>query len=772
MLKGIEYIKNVGLFNASACTKDASFDGCALIYGENGSGKSTMSDILRSVSLNAPKIVIGRKTLGSNQDQEISLKFDTGNVIFENDIWRNIEICPPIKIFDGLFINDNVYSGDVVSIDHMKRQHKFILGQKGVEYVRTLNKLYEENKLLNDERKTIEAELLDALGNISSYIDIAKFQNLPMRDNIDLELENAKKRLNLAKKNQELKVAPSIKLLDVPSDSTNFEDSFKMTVKEISSAAVLAIKAHISSHEINGAVNNDSLDMETWLRYGVEFKSNVSCPYCGQEILESSLVDAYSQYFSDNYLKLAKDLERNHKAHQIYLNGHFRTHTQNILKENMERFKYWNEAAGVSIPDILDAEHAIFEIEAAAEKVERIFKEKLKNVVAPIDKNLISDAMDTWNKARSGVARINSALTEYSKEVDKIRKGQNDIEQQDIENEINVLKATKIRYTDMAARNVERISVIASKKREIESETKKVRADLTAYSNHIVESLGETINKYLDSLNAEFTVQYEKTNFRGDQPATEYNIIINNVAVSPKQKGDAVDQPSFRNTLSAGDKSVLALSLFLSQCNDDVDLDKTIIVFDDPFTSLDNFRMHVTASRICDVSKKSKQAIILSHHQEFLKILREKLGVNSTRIFEIRNYASEGSFVEPYEMDEKVWPRNVIERIEIEEFVNGKRHNPYHIRSILRKVCESYFWEALANTDIDAKGKALGEIVALLKTAPKNNPYHKFIEDLTDINRYSRVLSHGYEDDDPKQHTNLAELRNFCKKTLRATSGV
>lgn len=770
MLRGIEHIKNVGLFISSACTEDVAFGRHALIYGENGSGKSTISDILRSVYLNTPDIIIGRKTLGSDRDQEISLKFDTGRVAFRNGVWNDVQICPPVKIFDGLFVNDNVYSGDIVSIDHMKHQHKFILGREGVEYVLTLNKLYEENKLLNAEKKRIEVELQKALGDTSA--DIKKFLALPIIENIDLKIIDAQKRLDMAKKSQELKAAPSIKLLDVPSDSINLENSFNTTIKDISNAAVIAIKAHMSSHEVDGTVSEDGLDMETWLRHGAQFKSDISCPYCGQKITESNLVDAYSQYFSDNYMKLTHDLEKNRKINQSYFNGHFRTDTLDILRDNMEKFKYWNEAAGISIPDISEAEQAISEVEVAAKKMEELFREKSRNVVEAVGHNLIADAMEIWNRARKGIICINATLAKYNQEIEGVKKIQENFKQTDIENEIYILEATKVRYTDETIQRIEKISNIVNRKREIENETKNIREDLIRYSNNIVESLGEKINKYLNSLSAEFSIQYERTNFRGDEPATEYNIIINDVEVAPKQKGKSVDVPSFRNTLSAGDKSVLALSLFLAQCSNDSNLCETIVVFDDPFTSLDNFRMHVTAARISDICKKSKQAIVLSHDQEFLKILGEKLRVGDGAFFEVRYYESKGTLIDPYSIGNRVWPRNLEERAKIEEFVNGEEHDPAHIRSILRNVCENYYREVLPDTGINVGDKTLGQIVAALKDAPKNNPYYKFIEDLDDINRYSVVVHHGYRSNDPTQHTNLAELRNFCRKTLRATSGV
>ncbi len=75
-------------------------------------------------------------------------------------------------------------------------------------------------------------------------------------------------------------------------------------------------------------------------------------------------------------------------------------------------------------------------------------------------------------------------------------------------------------------------------------------------------------------LNAGFRIDYREPDYRGKEPAASYQILINEVAVSPRSEGDALDQPSFRNTLSAGDKSTLALALYLAKIGADPALER------------------------------------------------------------------------------------------------------------------------------------------------------------------------------------------------------
>ena len=39
---------------------------------------------------------------------------------------------PRVAVYDSAFINDNVFSGDIVSADHLKNQYGLVVGEEGV----------------------------------------------------------------------------------------------------------------------------------------------------------------------------------------------------------------------------------------------------------------------------------------------------------------------------------------------------------------------------------------------------------------------------------------------------------------------------------------------------------------------------------------------------------------------------------------------------------------------------------------------------------------
>jgi wobble nucleotide-excising tRNase len=100
----------------------------------------------------------------------------------------------------------------------------------------------------------------------------------------------------------------------------------------------------------------------------------------------------------------------------------------------------------------------------------------------------------------------------------------------------------------------------------------------------------QTINQLLDDFHAGFRITGTKHDYLGGVAGSSYQILINNKPVDLGDSETPIDKPSFRNTLSAGDKSTLALAFFLAQLAQDPDKAKKIVIFDDPFNSQDSFR--------------------------------------------------------------------------------------------------------------------------------------------------------------------------------------
>ena len=775
MIRSFSSIENVGWLRTAACEDGVHFEKYALLYGENGSGKSTISDILRSLSQNEPDIVLGRKTLslGDPLSQRICIEFDDKTLMFDGQTWQNIEHCPPIRIFDSIFVNDNVYSGDTVSMDHMKRQNRIIIGKSGVQYIRNLNSLYEESKKIIKKKKEIEKDLLLLIKAFSSQeVNFDEFQNLEQDVEIDIKITEKKKQLELSQNTQKFIDAKVPDSIPLPSEVSDFEQPLKTTIEGISDVAVQAVQDHIKSHENKEGDATQELSLEAWLKHGMTFTADITCPFCGQNIVKKDLIEIYNQYFSDGYRSAAEKIESLRKMCEHYKTGGFRKSIESILSSNASIFRTFYETAGIDVPEISAAEEKISALEIAAAEMETVLAKKTERLVGEIDLDVINRALSLWDSARNGISDLNSTITNYNLSVEKFKEALTTTDPKEIQNDLETLMITKARYDTAIVEKINERMEIISCKSEVENRTKDTRDELAKHTSQLISSFGETINEYLDALNANFRIEYRNTNFRGDEPAADYNIVINNVKIQPRSTNITLKDPSFANTLSAGDKSVLALSLFLSQCKNDSNLSNTIIVLDDPFTSLDNYRRHVTAARIREICKISKQAIVLSHDKNFLRMLGGKLNVPDDSYFEFRYRELADTKICPLDIEDKMPPRNITERMKIEEFLNGEPHDPSHVRSILRTACESFYRKVLSDLDGIESDTGLGAIVAVLSKSPSSNPYKKFVDTVNDINHYSRTEHHGYDANNPGQDTTPKELQDFCKKTLFVTSDV
>lgn len=288
MLQNINIIQNVGRFEKSLPTQDARFKKCTLIYGENGWGKSTIADILRSLTRGDPEIIVGRKTLAGGTDQKISLQFETGRANFERGSWTGNK--PRVAVFDSLFVSDNVYSGDTVSADHLRRQYGLVVGEKGVKLVRRIVELDEENTENNKKICAFEAELTASLRGIGpAAMSLPDFEVLKQETDIDMAIADKQAEVSRAAKSKELKAAAGASVFPIPSEPGNFEAALNQTVEGIAADAVEAVRSHVAVHECAEPTESG---LETWLEQGMPFKAEDTCPFCGQELRDRSLLPA------------------------------------------------------------------------------------------------------------------------------------------------------------------------------------------------------------------------------------------------------------------------------------------------------------------------------------------------------------------------------------------------------------------------------------------------------------------------------------------------
>ena len=767
LLREVKYVQNIGRFEKGLSVAGATFGPCTLVFGENGWGKSTLADLLRSLTMRNPDIVIGRKTLAGGAEQKAVVHFDGQRAVFEDGEWSGIR--PRIAVYDSVFVNENLFSGDVVTNEHLKNQYGMVVGEEGVRRVRRIVELDNENREYNIQARVVEAELDSIVRAVGPEgMPHKEFLAIEAIPDVDAKIEVKERQVQRASRAKELKGAGEPRALPVPTETEEFRKSVHSTIDGIAEGAASAVREHIAKHEVKG--RGGAMTHESWLEAGTTFVDVAECAFCGQPLDDRTLVDSYAECFSAAYKALAADVKMKRDTFARYENGEYRGQVNEIVGQNETLYAYWKEAGQIEAPELEGVEAAIRDMEAAAQLLDAVFLEKQGNLAEAATGGNVEVAITAWNEGRKAIVRLNAGVEGHVAKIKALKGSVDETDLPRFEKELKTLQAAKRRHENQTAAVISKLKDHEAKKERIAKAKADEKKALNAHGRVITETLGKTINSYLGRLNAGFKIDYREPNYQSKEPAASYQILINNVPVSPRTTSGNLAEASFRNTLSAGDRSTLALALFLARLNADPALGETIVVLDDPFTSLDNFRRHFTAIEIRKLCGSAAQTIVLSHDKNFLRLLWEKIDRSKMKCVAIQTGALGMTTIAPYDIESETRPRHITERMKIEEFVEGEPHEAAYIRTRLRTVCEDFYRRG--DPGLFREAASLEQIIRILENAPDEHPYKGVIEDLRDINEYSRGQHHAEIEDDPSCESTDEELKGFSLRVLELTRGM
>jgi wobble nucleotide-excising tRNase len=251
VLQELKYVQNVGRLEKAVPTPNASFGPCTLIFGENGWGKSTLADILRSLTMNNPAIILGRKTLTGGPDQKVTFRIGAQSTVFQDGAWSGPR--PRIAIYDSVFINGNVFSGDVVSADHLRNQYGLVVGEDGVRRVWKIVALDDENREINTAVRAAEMQIDAVIRSIAPpTMKRDDFLALAKREDIDKAVAEKDGEVQRVRRAKEIKAAAEPQVFPVPTDTQRFRELLASHIDEVAEKALAAVRAHIAVHEAGG----------------------------------------------------------------------------------------------------------------------------------------------------------------------------------------------------------------------------------------------------------------------------------------------------------------------------------------------------------------------------------------------------------------------------------------------------------------------------------------------------------------------------------------
>ncbi|GAB3129032.1 AAA family ATPase [Novispirillum itersonii] len=758
MLKRIG-IKNIGRFTNSNGKGNTELTKYSFVFGANGHGKTTICAVLRSAQTGNADPLIGRKTLGATAASSVDLLFDGSGVRFDGAAWD--KTAPDLAVFDSAYVSENIHSGEVVDTDHKRNLYRVIIGAEGVHLAERDSQLAADSRAKTREISAV-AKLIQP--HVPPGMTLEQFLKVPANPGIDVRIADQTRNL------EAIRQAAQIQNRPLPSEITlpiipAFASLLEKTIDEIAEGAERQLSDHIAAHGM--AANGES-----WVAAGMPHIEHGVCPFCGQNINGLPLITAYRSVFSDAYKGLVADI----KTYLGIIQEEFGEGKIGWLAAQIEKNKaaadFWHQYCPIDPTMLAMPENLLDTIRdlgvAALELLDRKARSPLEAV--PLSKEY-QEAVAAFQALKEAVNAANMAIF-AAKDVFNAKKAETGVADVRVaENELQRLQAFKKRHEQPLVQHCDDHIRLSTEKDVIDNEKAEVRKKLDEYTNSAVKPYEKRINELLDAFAADFTIAETKHSYVGGVATSSYQIVINATAVDLGDGNTPATKPSFKNTLSSGDRSTLALAFFLAHLERDKGHGNKIVVLDDPFNSQDAFRRVQTIQEIRRMGKKCAQVIVLSHDAGFLKDVWAKVQPAERTALMIDNARTQGCKLVPWAIESACAGRIIAEITDLQAYLTNNEGKPLDIakkmRPVLEDHCRRVYYGYFGDQD------TLGEIMRKTRDGGDQHPAHHIYEELDVINEFTAPFHHADLAAVPTaDQIDKTQLDSFVRRTLRVAKAL
>ena len=607
----INSLKNVGILDEMTYKKEFALykteikDGKTnikhmskvLIRGDNGTGKSTLSNVFRSIEEQekSNEIIDKIKKFDNDENLQIEIELDNGTILKYDNMqkkWINAENVN-IRVFNEDYIKENL---NLEEFNQNKIDGKY--ETKEIE-ISIEKKEYEESKKkinsIIEEGKNIAKELADKIKDTNDKIRKDLDQYCTIETSIDKYNELNDEKLYKEKKEELEGCINGFRKLK-SSDTFN---SLKVNnfVNSIDSENLNELLQYTEDNNKISFVDQFlkmSVEKKGWMDVGISYIEDNKCPFCKNDISKNDFVNEYIKYSTSKSKKVEENLLKYKKELENYKNNILRDIKISILK-NKEYSDIVDIGENISDEEwsqyINDIESLINAIEKKLKDVSKkldqdmlnVFQEKLKTIQIIIDKS---------NKIDRETEKINKVMSNAKKELTSLRQKIKNLYKEILEYAMreNLMKRNQLLK--------ELVKEKENNKEKKQRYDKKVEdADITIKEmNTWLSFFG--MGKY--KVDKNFNLIYKDNN------------ISNKIFI-----------------LSTGEISALAFSYYLATLVTGLTNDEKnnlIIIIDDPVNSLDYNKIYSFATAVKIIQKKinennNPQLIIFTHNMLFFNIL-------------------------------------------------------------------------------------------------------------------------------------------------------
>ena len=391
------------------------------------------------------------------------------------------------------------------------------------------------------------------------------------------------------------------------------------------------------------AVFNCGHNIQNWINVGLSIQGNYKrCPYCGQSIDDNKLIEAYSIINNEKF----KEYEKQVNSLKVIADSIQYTKIIEKFSRNISRLMSYNSKNYFNIQEneINELQDVTDIIREEVEKYVKIFDsvkvdinekiiDKQKDKYSKFIVELLGDFIKHYNNVLKVINIYNDTVGIIN---NKIKAEKEKLDDKILDSKINELNTRKTLLNQKVNKHMH--SDIFDDIETLENSKNKITKEIKLLEEQFEKETSEYTNKYFDTLDKVYTSiggrQFELFKAENSRTKTKsYSIGIRLKNSKDKSKKKDIDKNSIASRLSESDQRALAFAVFWSELLliSPQELEKTIVVLDDPITSFDDNRI---SKFICMCKEiEFRQLIILTHYKEFLqKMIGDEISIDKKEV--------------------------------------------------------------------------------------------------------------------------------------------
>ena len=484
------------------------------------------------------------------------------------------------------------------------------------------------------------------------------------------------------------------------------------------------------------------------------------------------MIDDYRRYFSDEYRNLTKAISDYSQELLSEHSNEVQLEFERTVGRVSDSWRFWSEFRGIGTFDI----EATTIVDAWKKAREKVSERLAAKAAAPLETLPLgedaADAIAQYTSLRRGCDAANLTIKQANRVIADVKRETEVMDRGAIQAQIDELERVQVRHSSTVADACDAYNAEEDALASTRAEGDTAKELLKAYRKAAFPGAQEGINRRLGRFAVGFEIEGFESHDLRSGPTSGYAIKLNGQPVPVRSENTPVGEHSFGNTLSAGDRSALALAFFLEAIERHERISDLIVVLDDPVSSLDKHRRSVTVEDVRTLVDNTKQVIVLSHSAPLLCAVWKKVKPadrNSASTLEIVRSGS-GSSLALWDIEEALREEHTKRHRRFTNFVESGKGDREAVASDLRDHLEGFLQVAFPAEC--RPEETLGWFVHQCQLAVNDGRAildQDRINELRDLNDYASRFKHDGGERRSMGTINDAELVAYTKRVLAFT---